>query len=439
MTRRFLLSLPLAAAVLMAGGAVVAGQGPAHGTAADRITKDLLGVGSVSGAASADAFFDDAVLQEIRLDINTKDWETLKNNFLTNDYYPCDFTWNGQKVRNVGIRSRGTGSRSGVKPGLRVDFDRYTSSQKFLGLKSFILRNNTQDASNLHERLSMLLYRRLGVPASREAHTKLFVNDQYAGLYSIVESVDKDFVKRNFGEDTGYLFKYDYPADAPAYYFEDKGSEPGSYVPLPFQPETHETDPRPEFIVELVQTINQTSDANFRTAIAEFLDLSKFIKHVAVESYVADYDGFNGQWGMNNFYFYRFDNRKLFSIIPWDKSQAFLGGFTYSIWKNITDVPSSLRNRLMDRVLEYQDLYDLYLDTLLECVKSANDPTGFADGKGWLEHEIQREYEQIRDAALADPQKPYTNGQFEQAISDLGVFSRQRGDWVTREVNGSRK
>ncbi|OFW18031.1 MAG: hypothetical protein A3H97_04055 [Acidobacteria bacterium RIFCSPLOWO2_02_FULL_65_29] len=429
--------LLITAFLAMVAGAAAQDRMP--GASADRVGKQLLGVGTVPAPSSADAFFDDGVLHEIRLDINTKDWETLKTNYLSNEYYPCDFTWGGQKVRNVGIRSRGTGSRSGIKPGLRVDFDHFSSSQKFLGLKSFILRNNTQDPSNLNERLSMLLYRRLGVPASREAHTKVYVNDQYAGVYSIVESVDKAFVEKNLGEDTGYLFKYDYPATASPYYFEDKGSDPAQYVPLPFQPETHESDPRPEFIVQLVQTINQASDATFRTAIAEYLDLGKLIKHVAVETFVADYDGFLGQWGMNNFYVYRFDNRKLFSFIPWDKSQAFLGGYTYSIWKNITDVPSAQRNRLMTRVLAYQDLYDLYLDTLLECVRSAEDPTGFSDGKGWLEHEIQREYDQIRDAALADPDKPFTNAQFEQAIADLGVFSRQRGLWVSREVSDARR
>src|SRR5262245_38550237 len=83
----------------------------------------------------ADAFFDDSVVHEIRLAINTKDWNTLKSNYLLNDYYPCDFKWGSVTVRNIGVRSRGTGSRSGVKPGLRVDFDRYTTNQKFLGLK----------------------------------------------------------------------------------------------------------------------------------------------------------------------------------------------------------------------------------------------------------------------------------------------------------------
>src|SRR5580765_6347540 len=158
----------------------------------------------VAPAAPADAFFDDSVVHDIRLSINSRDWQALKANPLENTYYPADFRWRDQVVRNIGIRSRGTGSRSGVKPGLRVDFDRYSTEQKFLGrLKSFVLRNNTQDASGMHERISMLFFRRMGAPAPREAHTRLFVNNAYAGLYTIVESVDKDFLRSVDGEDGG--------------------------------------------------------------------------------------------------------------------------------------------------------------------------------------------------------------------------------------------
>src|SRR3954470_23440278 len=99
----------------------------------------------------ADVFFNDNVLHEVRLTVNTKDWTSLKVHFLENTYYPADLRWQDQVIRGVGIRSRGTGSRSDVKPGLRVDFDRYAADQKFLGLKSFIFRNQTQDASNLRE------------------------------------------------------------------------------------------------------------------------------------------------------------------------------------------------------------------------------------------------------------------------------------------------
>ena len=151
-------------ALVLAVGLGTAAVSAQDGAGKTRV-QPLLGFGSnapegtgSSATTSADAFFDDSVLQEIRFTINSKDWQTLKDNYLSNEYYPCDFEWRGQKVRNVGIRSRGTGSRSGIKPGLRVDFDRYTTGQRFLGLKSFVLRNNTQDMTNLHERLSMLMF-----------------------------------------------------------------------------------------------------------------------------------------------------------------------------------------------------------------------------------------------------------------------------------------
>jgi len=418
--------------VLLLPGAVVRGQ----------IHKDLLGIGQPPQPtpATSDSFFDDTVVHDISLTINSKDWQALKDHYLDNTYYPCDFRWRDQILRNIGIRSRGTGSRSGVKPGLRIDFDRYTTNQSLLGLKSFVLRNNTQDASNMHERLSMLLFRRMNVPASREAHTRLFVNNEYAGLYTIVESVDKNFLKRTFGEDSGYLFKYDFPVDSAPYYFEDRGSKPESYVPLPFKPETHETDPRAEFVVDLVQTINQTGDASFRSTMTAYLDLTKFVRHLAVEKFLADQDGLLSDYGgLNNFYFYRFDNQKLFAFIAWDKSEAFKGGVDYGIFHNITDVPAAQRNRLLSRVLSYRDLYDLYLDTLIEVVKSANEvQAGSADQRGWLEREVERESNQIRAAALSDPQKNFSNDEFEQAVRDLTTFARQRGASVTGQVNAAR-
>jgi len=445
MRSSFFVGVFLAAAM---GAAVVASQGQLLDKSDQLLDKErihpLLGVGtpppsgggganpSPSPSTASDAFFDDSVLHDIRFTINSKDWQTLKDNYLSNEYYPTDFKWRDQTVRNVGIRSRGTGSRSGVKPGLRVDFDRYTASQTFLGLKSFVLRNNTQDMTNLHERLSMLLFRRMGEETSREMHAKMFVNEEYVGLFTVVESVDKVFLKKNLGEDSGYLYKYDYPTDGTPYYFEDKGSDPALYVPLPFKPETNETNPRPEFVAQWVQTVNQSSAAAFQSAVGEFLDLSKFIRHVAVEVFVGDYDGFLGNYGINNFYVYRFNNQKRFQLIPWDKSEAFKAGPESSIFHNLNDVPDAQRNRLMTRVLSFPDLYNQYLDTLQSVANSAGNGN-------WLEQEVQREYAQVRDAARADTQKPYSNDDFENAIQGLLNFARNRSGQVTGQVVASRR
>jgi len=391
------------------------------------------------GAGSADAFFTDSIVHDIRLLLNADDWRTLKARYLEDTYYPSDFVWNGIVVRSVGIKSRGSGSRSGTKPGLKVDFSRYTSDQRFIGLKSVVLRNNTQDASNMHERVSMLFFRRLGIPAPREAYARLWVNEQYAGLYTIVESLDKVFLKGAFGEDTGYFYSYDYPAGAAPYYFEYRGADPGLYVPVPFAPETHDSDPRPEFIEQLAGAVNLTSDAVFRTVMARYMDLPAILRFIALEAFLGDDDGFLGNWGMNNFYTYRFDNTTRFTIIPWDKSDAFLAGYTPSIWHNITDVPPAQRNRLMARALGHDDLYASYLDALTKCVQLADERlTEDPGGPGWLEREVRREYVQIRDAARNDEVKPFTNDQFEQSVADLLEFARQRGAFVSAEIARAR-
>ena len=148
---------------------------------------------------TADDLFNGQVLQRVDLRLHSADWEKLKADFLENTYYPADLTWNGVTVRNVGIRSRGHGSRSGSKPGLRVDFDHYSTDQQFLGLKSLVLDNLTQDSSGIHETVTMQLFARLGIPAPREAHARLYVDNKYAGLYVIVESVDKGLLARVFG------------------------------------------------------------------------------------------------------------------------------------------------------------------------------------------------------------------------------------------------
>lgn len=414
----------LALAMLIAGPAAAAAQG---------IPPDPLDPTS--------EFFDDSVVHDLKLWINSRDWDTLKTNFLSNAYYPADFQWKTTTVRNVGIRSRGNGSRSGFKPGLRVDIDRYSTTQKFLGLKSFVLRNNTQDPSQIHEFLSMLFFRRMGMPAPREAFARLFVNNEYAGLYTIVESVDRSFLTRHFGESEGYLYDYDYPADSAPFYFEDRGTDPAAYVPLPFKPETHENNSRPEVIANMVRAINTTSAATFRGAIAEFLDLTQFIRHVATEIFLADHDGILGNWGMNNFFMYRPETSNLFRLIVWDKSQAFVDGPAYPIFHNLTDVPEPARNRLMARAMEFPDLRGLYLETLLEAGRSASEVPLDAlpgDVRGWLEREIDRASALIGPAVLADTLKPYTNEEYQLAVEALRLFARERTTFVNADVAANR-
>src|SRR5262245_11178177 len=248
------------------------------------------------GTDQAAPFFDDTVLHEIRLSVNTRDLALLREHWQDNTYYPADFRTNGQVVRNVGIRSRGQGSRRPNKLSLRVDMNRYTDGQTFLGLRSFILRNTSQDPSYMREHLAMSFVRKLGIPAVREAHARLFINNAYAGLYTIVESPDTDYLQKNLGENGGHLYEYHFDNDtvnagASPFTFSFLGSNPNLYVPVPFKPQTFEDNPQGDVIVRFVQAISDTGNPDWRSNVSAFIDLNGFIRHLAVEHFLAEEDG----------------------------------------------------------------------------------------------------------------------------------------------------
>jgi len=373
----------------------------------------------VSAAArSADALFDDTVLHDIYLELHRDDWTSLHANYLSNAYYPGSLRWRDVEIEDIGVRSRGFGSRSAVKPGLRVDFNRYEAGQGFLGLKSIVLDNSTQARSMIVERASMLLFQRMGLPAPRMAHARLHVNGQYAGLYAIIESVDQEFLRRNFGQQDGHLYEYDW---ANEYRFEYRGRNPALYSPAPFKPETHERDSDPRPIEAMVRTINEAPDGTFLASVSEFVDLPRFLLYLAVENFIAEIDGITGEWGMNNFYLYRFEGGNRFEFIPWDKDVVFTA-VDHSIWKNTN------QNVLVRRLLAAPEGRLAYLAALALCVEAAG-----GEG-GWLAMEIDRAYEQVREAALKDPAKPYSNADFEGAVRSLRDFAAGRAGSVRRQL-----
>jgi spore coat protein CotH len=382
-------------------------------------------------AQTTSDLFSDETLYRIDLLVNSRDWEKLRANFQVNDYYPADLAWRGQTVRNIGIRSRGGGSRSGVKPGLRVDFNRYATGQTFLGLKSVVLDNLTQDPTGLRERVAMLFYQRMGLPAPREAHVQLYVNNTFAGLYAIVESIDKDFLGRVFGgtagdiENDGYLFDYEWLYE---WYFNYLGPDLDAYAAL-FDPATHENASAFELyapIEAMVRAINQSSDTAFVSAVAPYLDLRAFVRHVAAQSFVAEWDGILGYAGANNFYLYRLEDSLQSRFIAWDADNAFYA-FDYPI------TAGHDANVLMRRVMQVPELRALYYAVLAEGAALAMEPVP-GTGMGWLEWEIARQQDLIAWTMQADPVKPYSNEQFAAGVEGLRTFARERAAFVLASV-----
>jgi spore coat protein CotH len=369
------------------------------------------------------ALLDGSALSDVWVHINARDWEDLHTYYLDETYYPVDFEWQGVKVRNSGIRVRGNTTRNDHKPSFRIDFNRYVSGQDFFGLNAIVLNNAWHDPSMLHDRLSMLTFRRVGIPAPRQAHVRLFVGagHEYAGVYAISEEVSKTFLAENFGEDNGYLYEFHHQ-DGENYGFEDPGPDLDWYIPR-FGPKTHETESVANLympIRNLVEAVNDAPRADLEGTLADYLDINTFITELAVQNFFAQTDGLVGGVGMNNFYLYRFAGKRLSLLIPWDQDNSF-SRMDMPPWEGMS------KNVLASKIWDEPKYRNAYLKALL-------DVADIATAGGWLEQEASREYEQIREAAYADPLTPYSRDQFDQANAFVQQFARERAAVVRQYV-----
>jgi spore coat protein CotH len=380
------------------------------------------GGGAGASGASVDTarLFDQGTLHDVRLELSPGDWDALRASYESNAYYRVRITIDGQSPGiDVGIRSRGKGTRNSRKPGLRVDFNRYSEQGTFGGYNSLVLENMYGDLSFLHERLAFLVFREVGLPAPRDAYARVTVNGQYWGLYGLVESVDRRFLGERLGENGGTLFEYKTEF---GYDLSYRGPEAAAYVPFPFEPENAATADA-SGLVEFTRTISEAPDAELVAQVSAFVDPRQVLRFYAVEVAVAEADGLTGGLGVNNFYLYQFRGQSRFTFIPWDRDFAF----------SRPDHPAYFaleRNRLVRRLLEDGALHAFYDAELLRILRDYVNPA-------YLLPRLEQAYAQIRPSVLEDVNKPPSadpNGAFELAVERVRTVILERERQVQADL-----
>ena len=167
------------------------------------------------------------------------------------------------------------------------------------------------------------------------------------GLYTVVEPVDKPFLKDRFGQSGGLLLKPERAQGLP-----HLGDDWVAYNER-YRPRKPPKDAEARRLIEFTRLIHKADDAEFRRRIAEFIDVQSFLRYAAVNCAITNLDSFFGTG--HNYYLYLNPATEKFVFIPWDMDHSF-GGFgmagspeqlmEWSIRK-----PYLGENRLVQRVL----------------------------------------------------------------------------------------
>jgi spore coat protein CotH len=383
-----------------------------------------------------DALFDRTRLHDVRITMTETDWARLRATYQENTNYDATLTIDGETIPDSSIRSRGSGTRNGIKPGLRVDFARKVKTQTFRGFKVLVLDNMYNDASLLREQLAFSVFEEMGIRVPREAYARLTVNGQYWGLYAIVEPIDKIFVTTHVDGGGGNLFEYNAPSALPGQppgwdFALSRGQTIDDYVPSPFEPKTNEDDLDGTALLAFIRTISETPDAAFIDAISEFVDPRVLLTYYAVEVATAEVDGLTSFFGVNNFYLYQLEGTRRFQFIPWDHDFNFTAA-DHPIYFGAD------RNRLMLRLLADPELRAFYRETLQSIMNRFMNPA-------WMTPRIDSMVALIRESVLEDTKRrngddPATaTKSFDDAVAHIRTVIAERGTSVDAQLSAVRR
>lgn len=381
---------------------------------------------SALGQAEADHLFADTTVYEYRLYFDQPDfWDSLVFNYevLDEEYMPCDMVFEGSTYVDIGIRFKGNSSYflyPGTKKSFKLDFNRYLDSQTFFGLKKINFNNGFMDPTQIREKLFLDVLER-HVPCIRGAYARLFINDVYWGLYTVVEQPDETFIQDRFGDgEEGNLFKGDPDGNLVWY-----GAAPESYYPR-YELKTNELENDWSDLIHLIDVLNHTPAESLQTALIKVFDVRNFVAFQALNNMFVNLDSYYGSG--HNYYIYHQESTDRFVHLAWDVNEAF-GAFDFSLpplavlnhslfWSGTVPEERPLNSRILDN--DY--FAELYLNFAAYQMDHEFD-------QAFLFDRIDFYRELISSATEADPHRMFTYEEFQQNIN-------QEITWGVRRIPG---
>ena len=452
--------------------------------------------------------FDTGSILSVNILMGERDWEDILENATAEEYYQCDVEINGTTFYRVGIRPKGNTSLYSIandpttdRYSFKLEFDHYVDGQTCFGLDKLILNNNYADATNLKEALIYDMYQYLGADASLYNYAKISLNGEYWGVYLALEGVEDSFQLRNYGTESGELYKPESmdmgggkaqerpdgmpegaekdfanggPPDAPnqtdAPHQTDaaENAEPGQRPEGDAEPpggmdrnsggadlnytdddlDSYETiwdgevtktnQADHERVVKALKNIAEGND------LETYMDIDNLLRYMAVHVFSVNEDSLSGTMA-HNYYLYESDGK--LSLIPWDYNLA-LGGMGGmgggrpggSGETEESSGATSVVNSPIDDAFSGTDFFD----TLLE------DETYHSQYDAYLQQLVseyingggfdafyERVRSQIDELVETDPTAFYSYDEYETAAETLYQVVKLRGQSIQGQLDGT--
>lgn len=312
------------------------------------------------------------------------------------DDVPATLRW-GSETWLVGLNLKGNSSFRDIdhKASFKIDLGEFEDGT-FFGTRRLTLNNMIQDRTKLTEALVYGLYGTMGLPAPRQAYACVAVNGADYGLYSLVETMDEQFLERTFDDPSGFLYDRQGEGDLDQdhwRYFEAEEDGPG------------------EPLADLHALVDELdAAASLLEALEARFDVDALLGAMAIDIALASSDSYT--LNANNFLLYHEPGPDRWWLLPWGQDQAFRGD------AETVTLAGDRPGVLAERCLEEADCRSRLVTAIQGLAGPVEDMAARADA---LEDRIRR-------IARQDPLTETANTDRKAALRQLQRFLRDRPD-----------
>ncbi len=307
--------------------------------------------------------FDKKTVGEIRLTLPTSDWVSVLDSlriYGTNSL-SASVVIDGLRYEGVSVRFRGDNSYAkGLKRNpFSIKLNATNPDQNHQGYPSIKLSAAVRDPSMAREMLFHEIASKY-MPASQAAYTKLFVNEEYIGVFVNVESIDRQFFESNYGSSKGAAFKAGLdkkPDNLPTTCKQNIFGSLEYEDNLDCYKGNFDLDSKGGWteLQELTRKLAQ-EPAN----VGQVLDVDRALWMLALNNVMVNLNSYSGNYSLN-YYLYR-DGNNRFQPIHWDLNLAF-GSYKNTGSGSDLDL-HGLQN--LDPLLHADNLYKPLISQLLK-------------------------------------------------------------------------
>ena len=345
-------------------------------------------------------FYDPQQLQSVHLQIEEADQRRMLASLPECIYVPALFRWRDKTVSRVGVRFKGNSSSNPKQTHKRsylIKFSKYEKERRFLGMERISLDNGVQFGSLFSEPVITEILHDLRQDTHRCNYAKLYVNEQYRGVYVNAERIDESFIERHFDGQTGGLWKND--IGGPGGNLQYIGDNPDAYRKA-FETKNPQAKKEMRELITFIQRVNGVPRNDFEQMLETNMKVEDFLKTTAVMLFSGAFDQLTG-WGPHNYYLYREPATGQWHYLPWDLDVGFCEvafGRVYALedWHAAWPVPRGVANPLLERIIDDPALLKRYRNHATRILETYFEPNRLCQI-------VDAKYALIRDALATDP------------------------------------